>query len=287
MKILQPHRPERIWLIADGPKRGNQEEEGLCREARIEAERGITWECRIRKIYAKENLGLRRNVGEGLDAVFAEESEAIVLEDDCHPSPDFFPFCAEMLERYRSEPRVAGVSGNCFLPKTAHLDSDYFFSRYLHIWGWATWARAWKDYRQREWSWPQGGYREYFPEATRQEERYWNRIFARVRSGEIDTWDYPWVSHLWSRGWLSITPAQNLVQNLGFGPEATHTRDEKVKVGLERKGALCPPYRGPREIGANPALDRVIFTQHYVTMEGKLSFWPRLWRSLQKRLPRM
>lgn len=287
MKILQPHRPERIWLIADGPKQENQEEKDLCRAARREAEGGVTWDCRIRKIYAQENLGLRRNVEEGLDAVFAEESEAILLEDDCHPSHDFFSFCEEMLEHYRNEPRLAGVSGNCFLPKTAPLDSDYFFSRYLHIWGWATWARAWKDYRRREWSWPEKGFREYFPEATRQEEKYWNRIFARVNSGEINTWDYPWLAHCWFRGWVSITPAQNLVKNLGFGPEATHTKDHQVKVGIEREGVLPSPYRGPREIQSNPDLDRLIFIHHYVTMEGKLSFWPRLLRSLHKRLSRM
>jgi len=286
LNILQAHQPERVWLIADGPKQENREEAGLCLEARREAERGITWDCRVRKIYAEKNLGLRRNVEQGLDALFTEESEAIILEEDCHPTPDFFPFCEAMLERYRNEPKVAGVSGNCFLPKTVTPSADYFFSRYLHIWGWATWARSWNAYDREKWSWPAREYREFFPHANRTEENYWNRIFAGVSSGEINTWDYPWVSYFWKMGWVSITPAQNLVNNRGFGAEATHTKDRSVDVGIDREGPLPAPYRSPKHLGIDPDLDQQVFTRHYLKMEGKLSFWPRLLRSLKKRLKR-
>jgi len=286
LNILQAHRPERVWLIADGPKQESRGEAGLCLEARREAERGITWDCKVRKIYAETNLGLRRNVEQGLDALFAEESEAIILEEDCHPTPDFFPFCEAMLERYRNEPKVAGVSGNCFLPKTAAPSADYFFSRYLHIWGWATWARAWNAYDREKWSWPARGYREFFPHANRTEENYWNRIFARVSSGEINTWDYPWACWFWRQGWVSITPAQNLVNNRGFGAEATHTKDRSVDVGIDREGPLPAPYRSPKRLEVDPDLDQLVFTRHYLKMEGKLSFWPRLLRSLKKRLKR-
>jgi len=285
VRILQTHRPERVWLIADGPKGENRVEAGLCLEARREAERGITWDCKVHKIYAEKNLGLRRNVEQGLDALFAEESEAIILEEDCHPSPGFFPFCEEMLGRYRNETSVAGVSGNCFLPKSTVVDSDYFFSSYLHIWGWATWARAWNSYDRPSWFWPEGGYRSYFPEAGKAQSRYWDRIYGRVSSGQIQTWDYPWVSHLWRRGWVSITPSQNLVTNRGFGLEATNTRDSSAEVGLEREGQLSPPYRGPTgQIRADTTLDQLVFQNHFLRMEGRLPFFSRMLRSIRKRL---
>jgi hypothetical protein len=282
---IQVAKPRHLWILADGPKKdGGAEEEALCRIAREEAEKGITWDCEVKKVYAAKNLGLKRGVEQGLDALFAEEKEAMILEEDCHPSPDFFPFCAEMLARYRNEPKVAAISGNCFLPKNVPISADYFFSRYLHIWGWATWARTWNSYDSRSWAWPEGGFRTYFSEAKERESHYWNRIYKGVTNGEIRTWDYPWVSHLWKRGWVSITPSQNLVTNRGFGPEATNTRDASVDVGIERVGSLLPPFCGPvGKIQADTALDQMVFRNHFLRTEGRLPLLSRLFRSIRKR----
>lgn len=285
MQTLEKVRPRRLWILADGPRRdGRAEEAELCRATRKAAEDGITWECEVRKVYAEENLGLKHGVESGLTALFKMEEEAIVLEEDCHPVPEFFRFCSEMLMLYRNETKVATISGNCFLPRSAQPESDYFFSRYLHIWGWATWARAWNTYDPKAWAWPSGGFRSYFPEADEAECRYWNRIYGRVSQGEIRTWDYPWVSHLWGRGWVSVTPSENLVANRGFGPDATNTRDTSVEVGIERLEPLHSPYRSPaRQIRADPALDRQVFRNHFLRTEGRLPLFARMLRSIRKR----
>jgi hypothetical protein len=207
-----------------------------------------------------------------------------LLEEDCHPIPAFFGFCSEMLARYRNEPQVAAISGNCFLPQAARPEGDYFFSRYLHIWGWATWARAWNAYDRRCWTWPKQGFRRFFPGTDTKEEAYWNRIFKRIGTGHFSTWDYGWISWFWIKGWVSITPAQNLVRNAGFGPGATNTRDVSVETGMERHGRLKPPFRGPNEIQADLVLDRAVFQNHLLRQEGRLSFWPRIRRSLMKRV---
>jgi len=282
IEILQRVKPASVWLIADGPK--DNRERGLCAEARTEAEGAITWPCEVQRVYADTNLGLKNRIETGLDAVFAREEQAIILEEDCHPTPDFFPFCEAMLEKYRREPKVGAVSGNCFLPKTKTLTTDYYFSRYLHIWGWATWGRAWKNYDRNKWSWPAGGFRQLFPDADPQEVNYWNRIFDRIVAGTFSTWDYSWISWFWMNDLVSITPAQNLVQNAGFGPEATNTRDVSVETGMERHGRLTPPFRGPEDIRADPELDREVFQNHLLRQEGRLSFWPRIRRSLLKRI---
>ncbi len=279
---LRMDRPNKIWLVADGPKGPDEEE--LCQQTRQAAEREISWPCELRRVYAGANLGLRRRLETGLDEVFAREPEAVVLEEDCHPTEDFYPFCSEMLAKYRKHPEVAGISGNCFLPRTTEMSTDYFYSRYLHIWGWATWARAWNSYDPRRWFWPEGGFRAYFPEAEEKESRYWNRIYSRVSTGKIQTWDYPWISYLWSRGWISITPSQNLVANRGFGPDATNTRDESVEVGIERIKTLRAPYRGPAGgIHADSSLDRQVFCNHYLQTEGRLPLVSRFLRSIRKR----
>jgi len=282
LEILGSQRPAVIWLIADGPR--DADEKLLCEETRREAERAINWSCQVRRIYADSNLGLKERIETGLDTVFAQEEQAIVLEEDCHPTPDFFPFCVEMLARYRDEPKVAGISGNCFLPRNAEIKTDYSFSRYLHIWGWATWARAWNSYDRKNWAWPAGGFRELFPDADRREEKYWNRIFARMATGRLSTWDYGLISWIWMNCKVAITPAQNLVRNAGFGPDATNTRDESAETGIEREGRLQPPFRGPADIRADEEVDRLVFQNHLLRQEGRLSFWPRIRRSILKRI---
>jgi hypothetical protein len=279
---LRAVRPPRVWLVADGPKQATEAER--CLAARREAEEAIDWPCEVRRVYADTNLGLKNRIETGLDAVFAREEQAIILEEDCHPAPDFFPFCEAMLKKYSQEPKVGAVSGNCFLPKTTTMTTDYYFSRYVHIWGWATWGRAWKNYDRNMWSWPAGGFRQLFPDDDLQEVNYWNRIFDRIVAGTFSTWDYSWISWFWMNGWVSITPAQNLVRNAGFGPEATNTRDVSVETGMERHGRLTSPYRGPEDIRADPELDREVFQNHLLRQEGRLSFWPRIRRSLMKRI---
>ena len=130
---LRISRPKKIWIIADGPKEEGENE--LCSAARKEAENGISWKWELIKVYANKNLGLKDRVETGLDELFAHESSAIIFEEDCHPSEDFIPFCQEMLDRYRNEANVGGISGDCFLPEEIKLHTDYFFSQYMHIWG--------------------------------------------------------------------------------------------------------------------------------------------------------
>lgn len=282
MAVLKSVRPLKIWLVADGPK--NSSEVELCQQARSEAETAIRWPCEVRRVYADANLGLKKRIETGLDQVFEIEEAAVILEEDCHPTPNFFLFCEAMLEKYRNEPKVGAISGNCFLPKKQVLATDYYFSRYVHIWGWATWARAWKAYDRRRWAWPKQGFCKLFPNADKTEEAYWNRIFGRVASGELSTWDYCWISWFWMQDWVSITPAQNLVRNVGFGPDATNTRDVLVNTGMEREELLSPPFEGPIEIKADKELDHAVFHNHLLQQEGRLSFWPRIRRSLVKRV---
>ena len=280
---ISAYQPGKLYIVADGPKaEGGQPESQLCAEARRVAEVGVNWPCEVKRVYAISNMGLRVRLESGLDEVFINETEAILLEEDCHPMPDFFPFCQEMLTRYRENPRIAGIAGNCFLPIEAPISSSYFYSRFLHIWGWATWRRVWNEYDRSKWEWPTEGVRRYFPNSRPDEMRYWNLVYSRVASGQIDTWDYRWTSHLWSRGLLAIVPSQNLIWNRGFGASATNTRDEDMEVGIERELPLPPPYTGSGPIQAGEELDRMVFENHFLRTEGKKNLWGKLMARLRK-----
>ena len=230
-------------------------------------------------------MGLRRRLETGLDWVFTEVPFAMILEEDCHPEPDFFPFVEAMRARYENEEKIGCISGNCFLPSDFSLESSYFFSRYPQIWGWATWARAWKAYDNISKEWPRvGGIYALWPDMSRREVRYWERVLDRVYQGELSTWDYRWLMGLWSHRLLSITPAVNLVKNAGFGEGATNTKDPEIQPGIERVGSFQLPYAAPNRLVRNVAADEAVFRNHYLRMEGRLSFWRKLIRSLGKRV---
>jgi hypothetical protein len=215
-----------LWVAADGPR--FPEEESKCRQARAVLER-VDWDCRVLTDFSYVNLGCGRREASAFDWVFSHCQEAILLEDDTLPSPSFFRFCESLLERYREDERVMQISGNNFQCGQSRTAYSYYFSQYVHCWGWASWRRAWKHYDYRMKTWPE------FKSANGMglvrkdpyEQRYWTAIFDRTFAGQVDTWDYQWVYACWAQNGLSIVPAANLVTNIGFGAGATHTVDDK------------------------------------------------------------
>src|SRR3954453_1153033 len=142
---IREARPRKLFLVADGPRPGNEEDAQGCEQARAVVER-VDWPCDVVRDFADENLGLKKRIPRGLHRVFGEAPEAIILEDDCLPHPSFFRYCAELLERYRDDERVMMISGDNFQGGRRRTPDSYYFSRYVHSWGWATWRRAWQHF---------------------------------------------------------------------------------------------------------------------------------------------
>ena len=251
---IRTQRPSKLFIIADGPRPEYPSDFGCCHEVQSIVER-IDWPCEVQRNYADTNLGLKRRVSSGLDWVFEQVDRAIVLEDDCLPHPDFFTFCDDLLDRYVDDERVWVVTGNNFQNGRKRGDSAYYFSKYNHCWGWATWRRAWRHYSGdlsfwAEWKNSSDWYRNTPDKIERQ---YWGNIFDKMSRGEIDTWDYPWTASVWYHGGLTATPNVNLVTNIGFGPDATHTIKDDDQVGLPRYplGELTHPKRVIQDIVAD------------------------------------
>jgi hypothetical protein len=219
-------RPPKLFIVADGPRPDRPGEALRCAEAR-EAAAAVDWECEVSTRFSDRNLGCRDAVAGGLDWVFSLVDAAIILEDDCLPHPDFFPYCEDLLERYRTVDRVMMISGTSSQKGNARGDASYFFARYCHCWGWATWRRAWQHYDVSMEDYPRFLAEGEIRRILRSEaiQRRWLQIFDLMRAKAIDTWDYQWVFAIWRRDGVSATPNVNLVSNIGFGPEATHTFD--------------------------------------------------------------
>ena len=259
---IRAQRPARLFIIADGPRPGHPTDAQRCQETR-EVVADIDWPCEVFRHYAEENLGCKRRVSSGLDWVFSQVDCAIVLEDDCVPHPDFFPYCDALLARYAEDPRVWVITGNNFQDGTKRGDASYYFSKFNHCWGWATWARAWKQYRvdMPYWAaWKKSAdWRQKTPDPI--ERKIFADLFDRVSRGEIDTWDYQWTACVWYHGGLTATPNVNLVTNIGFGPDATHTVTEGDLEGLP-VSALGPLIH-PQAVRQDKAADKFVFNRNF------------------------
>lgn len=230
-ETIRAAKPTKLLVIADGPRPGKPDEADKCAATRAIIEE-IDWECELHRNFSETNLGCRRRVASGITWAFGLVDKAIILEDDCLPSPSFFRYCAELLDRYEHDDRVMMVSGNNHLFGHADVSESYYFSRYPHCWGWATWRRAWTKYDLEMSHWPELRDRQLFDQyfRSKSEQYYWEAMFQLVYNGKVDTWDYQWFYTLWANSGVSVTPAQNLVQNIGFHAEATHTHTKWDKV---------------------------------------------------------
>ncbi len=185
----------------------------------------VDWPCAVKSLVRTSNLGCKRAVSSAIDWFFGHEAEGIILEDDCIPSPSFFRFCEELLERYRDDERVMSICGSTTIADASTPES-YQFSRHCRVWGWATWRRAWRNYDIEMKAWP--AFRDSrqlraWSGGERQFERFWTSVLDRTHAGKVDTWDYQWMFACWANGGLACRPAVNMVSNIGFGPDATHT----------------------------------------------------------------
>jgi hypothetical protein len=263
VELVRDARPRTVLVVADGPR--DPDEAVRCEQTR-EAVAEAGFECDVLTNYADANLGLKRRVESGLDWAFDLVGEAIVLEDDCHPHPTFFGYCEELLARYRDDPRVLTVSGSNF-GQGVDADASYFFSRYPLIWGWATWARAWRHYSPDLAEWPElrgRGWLEKLFDGDLQAVQYWTYIFDQRRTLG-DTWDAGWLFGSWLAGGLAAVPCRNLVTNVGFGEQATNTRTDYAGVfagvpALAADSPLRHPLRVERDVDADAFLEDVMFS---------------------------
>lgn len=219
-------RPPVLLLIADGPRADRPDEPARCAATRAIVER-IDWDCRVLRNYAPANMGCGRRQSSGMMWIFEQIEEAIILEDDTFPDPSFFPFCEEMLARYRHDERVMHISGDNWLFGRGTVPDSYFFSRYCLSWGWASWRRAFRFYDPAIPLWPAVRETDWLdnllldPRAV----DHWRQIFDLTHASidNVDTWDYQWLLTIWLQNGLCALPDRNLISNLGFNrADAAH-----------------------------------------------------------------
>ena len=269
-------RPPKLLVVGDGP-RSNRDDDA----ARVTASRAIIdrvdWPCEVLVNYSETNMGCKIRVSSGLDWVFEQVSEAIILEDDCLPDPSFFRFCEELLDYYRHDQRVGMISGDNFQFGRKYNQDSYYFSRYIHIWGWATWRDRWietYDVNMTEWPHIRDQRRLVDIFGDHIEAAFWSSLFEKVYAGKIDTWDYQWAFANWIRNRVGILPAVNLISNIGFGIAATHTVRTSHLANLTAHSIQFPMTHA-LEVIKNESADK--FTKNNWFMQP-------LWKKISRRI---
>jgi hypothetical protein len=214
--VIRQARPERLYIAADGPRPHKPGEDALCAQTRLVAQE-VDWPCDVHTLFRKSNLGCSKAVSSAVSWFFAQESEGVILEDDVLPHPDFFSFCAALLEKYRNAPEVMLVSGSNFQLGLKRGEASYYFSVFAHIWGWASWARAWKffdpdmpglgSFVRSPALWPVD-----VPEV-----RHLWQLLQDAAAGRVDAWSCALTYALMRQKGLCAIPEHNLTRNIGFG----------------------------------------------------------------------
>ncbi len=245
---LRAIRPQRVFVAVDGPRAAREGEAGRCLATQRAAEEAIDWPCEKHFLLRPHNLGCRAAVSGAITWAFQQVEELLIIEDDCIIDPSFVALCQVLLDRYRNDERIWNIAAVNFQQGRHRGDGDYYASKYPHCWGWATWKRAWRHYTDDMAALSPGDDRHADP----REKDYWRLIFDKCAKGKVDSWAYRWTFRCWQQGGLTLLPNANLVTNIGFDQEATHTGGEAGgSRALQHLGSFAAPSTLAVEIEAD------------------------------------
>jgi hypothetical protein len=283
-------KPSRLYIAADAPRAGQPDEIEQCRRARAVVET-VDWECEVKTRYREQNLGCRRAVTEAISWFFEQEEYGVIFEDDCLPDLTFFPFCRELLLRYKDDDRIGMIGGNNFsynkvkntIRGGVNIVPDglsYDFCSVSHIWGWATWRRVWKNYEADFPYWAEAK-KDYNKRKSLfrclREEIYFSSFLSDTLLGErkINTWDVQLWFTLRIQNQLAIYPSVNLVTNIGLiSPDATHkTSSSKIKKNYIPSSPVSFPLKHPRYVLANYRIDQFAFHRNFFSYKRLLRYF--------------
>ncbi|MEA2027949.1 MAG: nucleotide-diphospho-sugar transferase [Campylobacterota bacterium] len=235
-EAIRQAKPPRLYVAADGDRETREDEAEKVKAVREYIMQNIDWECEVKTLFREHNLGCKMAVSGAIDWFFKNEEMGVILEDDCLPSQSFFWFCEELLERYKDDMRIGQISGFNPLVEYDTFEDSYLYSKFGPIWGWASWRRVWKVYDVKMTSWPKVRDTQIINYITDSSiEKEWRlELFEKLYSNKIDTWDYQWSYAKLINSYMSIIPSKNMIKNIGFGDDATHTigkiKDELLKT---------------------------------------------------------
>ena len=281
-EAIRQAKPPRLYVAADGPREAKAGEAERVAKVR-EIATAVDWPCDVKTLFRETNLGCGNAVKTAIDWFFSDEEMGIILEDDTLPSQSFFRFCEEMLEKFKTNPSIMCITGTN-ITNGLCFSGDYWFSRYALMWGWASWRRSWLlyDFTLKDWQ-------------TLKEDRWlsslglgglpfrkkWEYIFDLTQRKSLDPtwWGYQWIYTCWLNNGLTVAPARNLIRNIGYSDDATHTTSYHPILSNLQLNELHWPLREPAGRALNLKADAFI-SKHWFGVG-----WKSLVKDVLLRLP--
>ncbi|HEX4373695.1 MAG TPA: hypothetical protein VHZ50_10365 [Puia sp.] len=263
---IKETKPAYLYVAADGPRPGNSADKERCQKVKQIITEGIDWDCEVKTRFQEENLGCGKGVSSAITWFFENVEQGIILEDDCLPDKSFFGFCSELLEKYKDDARVSHISGFNYMSAGNGIANanSYFFSIHAPIWGWASWRRAWKDYDFYMASWElESSKKQIKKRFSFYQMLSIGNAFEAMYNQKIDTWDFQWWYLCILTNTVGIVPNVNLIQNIGFNNDATHTNESDGEISALRPGEMLFPLVHPPQIKINGKYDKLMFNRFH------------------------
>lgn len=259
---IEKIRPTKLYVSLDGPKEGDSEDIVKCKQVE-EIVKQIKWPCEVRYLKQEENLGCRAGVNTALNWFFTNEEMGVIIEDDILVSVNCFNFICTMLKTYENDSNIMLVTG-CNNLNTYKSKHSFHFSRIGSVWGWGSWRKAWETHDPEMKNWPDIKkskilFKKLPPEQARHRERTGDLVY----SGQISSWSYPFtITRIINDGY-SIVPSKNLIVNIGFNENATHTKtSNSVFEKLSTHKIEIANIQHPNLIKPDKRFDKLLFSSH-------------------------
>lgn len=254
-EAIKKIKPTKLYVAADGPRESVSTDKTRCEETRKIIEH-VDWPCEVKTLFQEKNLGCKWGMITAIDWLFKNEEKGIILEDDCVPGESFFNFCTELLDYYKDNEEIMHISGNNYQDGVKRGDGSYYFSKYTSSWGWATWRRAWSKFHpalENFSFFDKNNLIKNIP-ISKDAGKFWIKNF-RYTMRRSDNWDSLWMYTVWLNDGMSIIPNENLVKNIGFGEDATHTKEKTVETDINNLGTI----KHPSSIILNEEADEYVY----------------------------
>ena len=258
-EAIKNAQPPRIYLASDGARFDKKGEKEKVENLRKFVSENIDWDCEVKTRFSETNQGCGRGVSNAVSWFFENEEMGIILEDDCLPCPNFFRFCDELLVKYKDDERISIISGtNEFGKYREDKSNEYFFSRFTYIWGWASFRRVWKDFDYTLSFLPElkkkMSYDELLFPLKKHQVKKMSRKFEKTyksKGEKLRAWSYQLLCLCLMKKQLCIVPKANLISNIGFGENSTHTTNPNAVNSNIPVGELLFPLKEPDNIEPN------------------------------------
>jgi len=258
---IRKAKPKKLYIASDGPRLNKELENQQVDAVRDFIISNVDWDCQVKTLFREKNLGCKYACSSAIDWFFENEDMGIILEDDTLPNQSFFTYCEVLLKKYKDDFRVGQINGTNFQEGIKRGNSDYYFSIFPHMWGWATWSNRWKnnDIEMNKFENP-----DFIEDILNNEKAYlsWRKLFHQVKVEKFNTWDYQFAFALWDQKQLSICPNANLIQNIGVGQNATHTKKDNVFLNNETQELNLKSH--PKNIEPNRDADEFIIKKTFI-----------------------